>query len=73
MADLFAFRDSTSSTAEADIVKTMEEIKNTLESNRKAVNALKPEWGAIEGDMYYETIAKWNEGADGLANTLKKY
>ncbi|MDO4632066.1 MAG: hypothetical protein Q4A82_07275 [Corynebacterium sp.] len=71
MADVFAFRDSTSIAAESDILSTMENIKETLETNRKAINTLKPEWVAVEADAYYAAISKWNEGAEGLASVLK--
>ncbi|MDO4631197.1 MAG: WXG100 family type VII secretion target [Corynebacterium sp.] len=71
MADVFAFRDSASVTAESDILATMNEIKSILADNRKEINNLKPEWVAVEADAYYEAINQWNEGADGLADVLK--
>ncbi|MFC2376166.1 MAG: WXG100 family type VII secretion target [Corynebacterium matruchotii] len=70
MAEVFAFRDSVSVEAEADIRRIMRRIKKTLAANRKAINNLKPEWVSVEADAYYDGITKWNEGADGLADVL---
>jgi len=68
MAEVFAFRDSTADSAGSDIFTTMNEIKQTLATNRTAINNLKPEWVSVEADAYYDGITKWNEGADGLAD-----
>lgn len=70
MAEVFAFRDSTADSAGSDIFTTMNEIKQTLATNRTAINNLKPEWVSVEADAYYDGITKWNEGADGLADVL---
>ena len=42
MAEVFAFRDSTADSAGSDIFTTMNEIKQTLATNRTAINNLKP-------------------------------
>ena len=68
--DYFAFRDSTADSVGSNILATMNEIKQTLATNRTAINNLKPEWVSVEADAYYEGISKWNEGADGLADGL---
>jgi len=70
MAEVFAFRDSTADSVGSNILATMNEIKQTLATNRTAINNLKPEWVSVEADAYYEGISKWNEGADGLADVL---
>ena len=70
MAEVFAYRDSVSVEAEADIRRIMRRIKKTLAANRKAINSLKPEWTAVEADGYSKLITKWNKGADGLADVL---
>jgi len=66
MAEVFAFRDSTADSVGSNILATMNEIKQTLATNRTAINNLKPEWVSVEADAYYEGISKWNEGADGV-------
>lgn len=71
MAEVFAFRDSISVEAEADIRRIMRRIKKTLAANRKAINSLKPEWTAVEADGYYKLITKWNKGADVLNDVQK--
>ena len=50
MAEVFAFRDSTADSAGSDIFTTMNEIKQTLATNRTAINNLKPEWVSVEAD-----------------------
>ena len=67
MAEVFAFRDSTADSAGSDIFTTMNEIKQTLATNRTAINNLKPEWVSVEADAYYDGLA---DVLDNVKQTL---
>ena len=70
MAEVFAYRDSVSVEAEADIRRIMRRIKKTLAANRKAINSLKPEWTAVEADGYYKALAGVRKGTGELKEAI---
>ena len=66
--DYFAFRDSTADSVGSNILATMNEIKQTLATNRTAINNLKPEWVSVKSpcclamisvDVGLVSIALW--------------
>lgn len=70
MSDVFAFRNSTSVTAEGNITSVMNSLKDTLLAMRGDIAALEPHWKAVEADGYYEAARKLNDNATSAAGIL---
>lgn len=70
MSDVFAFRNSTSLTAEADITSVMTSLQDTLTAMRGEIARLEPCWEAVEADGYYEAARKLNDSAVSAAGIL---
>lgn len=67
---LFAFRNSTSEQAEADIINVMNNIRASLDQLEKDVQTLEGSWVATEAEQYYAAARNFRQNADKISNIL---